>query len=148
MAFSYARVIRFHETDAAGVVYFANVLTLCHEAYEASLAAGGIDLKAFFSGRAVAVPVVHASVDFRRPIFCGDAIAIHLAPTLINDSTFEIAYQLYPDNGQPGDQAATVLAQAVTRHVCIDAKTRQRSALTETLHHWLTQWSAPAPGDD
>ena len=48
-AFVYTRSIRFHETDAAGVVYFANVLVLCHEAYEASLAAAGIDLGEFFS---------------------------------------------------------------------------------------------------
>ena len=48
MAFTLRRVIRFQETDAAGVVYFANLLALCHEAYEASLAHAGIALKPFF----------------------------------------------------------------------------------------------------
>ncbi|MFS8118916.1 MAG: acyl-CoA thioesterase, partial [Microcoleus sp.] len=45
MSFSYTRTVRFQDTDAAGVVYFANVLAMCHEAYEASLAASGINLK-------------------------------------------------------------------------------------------------------
>ncbi|MEO0870141.1 MAG: acyl-CoA thioesterase, partial [Cyanobacteria bacterium J06642_11] len=71
-------VIRFHETDAAGVVYFANILTLCHEAYEASLAAAGMNVRLFFGGGALAVPVVHGSVDFRRPLYCGDEVEIAL----------------------------------------------------------------------
>ena len=34
MAFAYYYTVRFQDTDAAGVVYFANVLRICHEAYE------------------------------------------------------------------------------------------------------------------
>ena len=42
MPFVYHRTIRFADTDAAGVVFFPNYLTICHEAYEESLAAAGI----------------------------------------------------------------------------------------------------------
>jgi 1,4-dihydroxy-2-naphthoyl-CoA hydrolase len=66
MPFTYLRTVHFQDTDAAGVVYFANVLAMCHEAYEASLAASGINLKAFFSNPEVAFPIIHASVDFYR----------------------------------------------------------------------------------
>jgi len=46
---------------------------MCHEACEESLAVSGINLKVFFSNPVVAVPIVHASVDFppyvlRRPV--------------------------------------------------------------------------------
>ena len=80
MPFTYTRTVRFQDTDAAGVVYFANVLAMCHEAYEASLAASGINLKAFFSNPEVAFPIIHASVDFYRPMFAGDRLMIHLTP--------------------------------------------------------------------
>lgn len=60
MAFIYDRTIHFSETDSAGVVYFANILTLCHEAYEASLVASGIELRSFFSSKEIAVPITHA----------------------------------------------------------------------------------------
>lgn len=139
MAFEYRRIIRFHETDAAGVLYFANVLTLCHEAYEASLAAADVDLTVYFSGQDVAVPVVHASVDFRRPMRCGDAIAITLTPEQTQASTFEICYRLHA--------ADRLLATALTRHVCIEAATRQRTTFTPDLNRWLTRWSATAPAD-
>lgn len=140
MVFVHQRIVHFQETDAAGVVYFANVLTFCHEAYEASLAATGIDLKTFFGGSDLAVPVVHASVDFWQPMYCGDRVSLHLTPTQRDRSRFEIQYQLYlPTSEKP-------ISQALTRHVCIDATTRQRVELSAALTHWLTQWqNAPLP---
>ena len=42
--FDYRRRIYLGDTDAAGVVYFAKGLEICHEAYEESLAKAGINL--------------------------------------------------------------------------------------------------------
>src|SRR4028118_1740717 len=95
MPFTYTRTVHFQDTDAAGVVYFANVLAMCHEAYEASLATSGISLKSFFNDPTVAIPIVHASVDFLRPLFCGDQLLIQVIPKSITDSKFEIDYQLF-----------------------------------------------------
>ncbi len=69
MGFIYQRVVRFQDTDAAGVVYFANILAICHEAYEASLADSGINLRLFFGGGNIAVPITHSSADFFVPYF-------------------------------------------------------------------------------
>lgn len=151
MAFVYSRVIRFHETDAAGVVYFANVLTLCHEAYEAALGAAGIDLKTFFSAAGgVAVPITHAEVDFARPLFCGDAIAIILTPKTLDAHRFEITYELVYEAAQepssvvnPDSSASTAgsqlqpLARALTQHVCINTQTRRRHPVTAELVDWI-----------
>lgn len=134
MGFCYPRTIRFHETDAAGVVYFAQVLTLCHEAYEAALAEAGFDLRQFFGGGDLAVPIVHASVDFRRPLYCGDRIEIQVtgqpqAPT--QPERFELTYRLtLVDESSP-------LATALTRHVCIDAANRRPRPLPIELQQWL-----------
>ena len=46
MPFEYQRTVHFADTDAAGVVFFANYLAICHEAYEESLGAAGIGLAA------------------------------------------------------------------------------------------------------
>ncbi len=138
--FIYHRTIRFHETDAAGVVYFANILTLCHEAYEASLANAGINLQDFFGGVTLAVPIVHASVDFRRPLHCGDEVAIALSPHRLNETTFEIRYCL-------SNAAEKTVATALTRHVCIDSTSRQRHPLSPDLAQWL-QLATPPPEAD
>ncbi len=152
MSFYYPRQIRFHETDGAGVVYFANVLTLCHEAYEASLAASQLDLATFFAPRDAVVPVVHGSVDFFRPMHCGDRITIVLTPSPIPKankplSEFEIHYRLLMGNVSDGDDPDVVIAQAQTRHCCINAETRHRRALSDELQAWLLQWQAPETQD-
>jgi 1,4-dihydroxy-2-naphthoyl-CoA hydrolase len=137
--FLYWRTVRFQETDAAGVMYFANGLAICHEAYEASLSASGIDLKAFFKGTLGAVPIVHASVDFLRPISVGDRLEIHLTPEQTRPTEFEIQYQIFleavPDKP---------VIKALTRHVCIDGQARDRQALAPMVITWLSQWSAPS----
>ena len=135
MSFIYQRIVRFHETDAAGVVYFANVLKLCHEGYEASLAASGVNLKTFFGSGAIAVPIVHAEIDFRRPMYCGDGLKINLTPQSHDSSTFEIIYRITDDSAQ-----ARLLANALTRHACIDPTDRHRSPLPPAITQWLHQW--------
>lgn len=46
--FIYSRKIHFADTDSAGVVYFSNLLSICHEAYEEVLLSLGINLSNFF----------------------------------------------------------------------------------------------------
>ncbi|MGG6241086.1 acyl-CoA thioesterase [Nodosilinea sp. AN01ver1] len=132
--------VRFHETDGAGVVYFANELVMCHSAYEASLAAAGIDLGTFFKAETLAYPIAHASIDYRRPLHCGDRVTVHLTPARLDDSSFEIQYQL-----KLGD---TLAAQAVTRHVCISVADRRRHPLSTEMEQWLTRWGDLPPQEE
>jgi 1,4-dihydroxy-2-naphthoyl-CoA hydrolase len=134
MSFTHTRTVRFQETDAAGVVYFANVLTMCHEACEESLAASGINLKSFFTNPSVAIPIVHASVDFFRPMFCGDQLLIKLITKQLSSNEYEIAYQIFPV------AVDKVVAKAITRHVCIDPTSRTRKDLPAEVVEWLEQW--------
>lgn len=129
MSFQYSRTIRFADTDAAGVVYFARLLSICHEAYEESLRQAAIDVQTFFSRGAIAVPITHAEADFRRPLMCGDAITIQLIPRQITPDSFEVQYEVLHEE--------KVVAIALTRHVCIDTATRQRHPLTSRLLQWL-----------
>jgi 1,4-dihydroxy-2-naphthoyl-CoA hydrolase len=129
MPFTYNRSVRFQDTDAAGVVYFANILGICHEAYEESLEAAGIDLKAFFSNPAVAFPIVHANLDFFRPIFCGDKLLISLMPQKLGGEKFEIGYEI--------SLAEVIVAKAITRHVCIDVVSRSKQELPSEIINWL-----------
>src|SRR5208283_4469458 len=90
MAFTYRRTVRFADTDAAGVVFFPNYFAICHEAYEESLAADGIELRSFFSEHAVMVPVSKSQAEYLRPLTCGDRISVLLTPTLLGPDSFAI----------------------------------------------------------
>ncbi|MBE9059647.1 acyl-CoA thioesterase [cf. Phormidesmis sp. LEGE 11477] len=165
MAFRYCRTIRFHETDAAGVVYFANVLTLCHEAYEAALGEAFIDVADFFStSNPLPIPIVHAEASYFKPLRCGDKIAITLAPLRLTPYSYEVRYTLtYQQSGQQSrpethlltqslsaaqSQNERPLATALTRHVCIDKTTRQKQIIDPRLDDWLNEPAAIAAPDD
>jgi 1,4-dihydroxy-2-naphthoyl-CoA hydrolase len=132
MGFVFDHQVRFHETDGAGVVYFANELVMCHTAYEASLAAAGLDIGQFFRAETVAYPIAHVSIDYRRPLRCGDRVSIALTPTGVDDSSFEIQYQV-----KLGESLA---AQALTRHVCIEVASHRRCPLPPDMEQWLARW--------
>ncbi len=137
MSFIHTRTIYFQDTDAAGVVYFANILSICHEAYEASLKATDINLQEFFNNPHQAIPIVHADLDLHRPIYCGDLINIKLSPQTINESEFEINYQIFFP-----DRVNKYLAKAITRHVCIHPLQRNRLPLSESVQQWLDYYSS------
>ncbi len=136
MPFTYQRTIHFADTDAAGVVYFANYLSLCHEAYEESLAAAGIDLKTFFSNNGVVVPVSKSSAEYLRPLVCGDRISISVTPVALSADSYKIDYEITriaSGKGAPAKRAAIVQ----THHVCIGSKDRARVALPADLAAWV-----------
>jgi 1,4-dihydroxy-2-naphthoyl-CoA hydrolase len=134
MRFIYYRTVRLSDTDAAGVIYFARLLSICHEAYEASLETSGIQLRDLIENSSIAIPIASCSADFFRPIFCTDKLAIHLSSQLLKQNEFEIDYLVYGQSISP-----ECLAKAKTRHVCIDLATRRRNALPESMTQWLVQ---------
>ena len=125
---SYSRTIRLVDTDAAGVIYFASLLSICHEAYEDRLIQSGINLKTFFRETDAALPIVHGEIDFFQPLFCGDRITIQMIPTQINDHSFEISYQIF--SPQSPDKK---IAQGKTKHVCINSLSRQKISLSAPI---------------
>ncbi len=128
----YYRTIHFSDTDAAGVVYFAALLSICHEAYENALQVKGIDLNTFFTSSDIAIPIVHADIDFYQPLFCGDRIQIHLQTIQLNETEFEIKYQVFFENNLD-----KLIAKATTKHVSINSKLRQRTPLSLSIIKWL-----------
>ena len=127
------RRVRFGDTDAAGVVNFAHLLRWCHEAYEESLERFGVAAAEVFptpgSLLEVALPIVHCSADYLRPLVCGDAITIRLEPARLDLGSFEVRYSF-----TSSDQA---VAKGLTRHLAIENPSRRRCALPTTINRWL-----------
>lgn len=134
MPFAYQRTIHFADTDAAGVVFFANYLAICHEAYEESLAAAGIELVSFFAANEVVVPIAKSSADYLRPLRVGDKIRVTVAPALLTENSFAIDYEL-TRLGSPEKLAG----RARTEHVCTSSSLRSRAPLPAALAVWVRQ---------
>jgi 1,4-dihydroxy-2-naphthoyl-CoA hydrolase len=132
MPFSYPRTIHFADTDAAGVVFFANYLALCHEAYEEALAATGINIARFFADHGVIIPIAHSTADYLRPMACGEKIRVTITPVALSENSFALDSTI-TKLGPPEKLAARIR----TEHVCIDAKTRARADLPAQLAAWV-----------
>jgi len=132
MPFHYDRTVHFADTDAAGVVFFANYLAICHEAYEESLAASGVDLRRFFADHGVVIPVTRSEAEYSRPLACGDRLRVSVQPALLSDDAYEIRFEI-TRLGPPAKRAGRVR----TEHVCISSATRGRKALPEPLLGWV-----------
>ncbi|MGK7893576.1 MAG: acyl-CoA thioesterase [Xenococcus sp. (in: cyanobacteria)] len=128
MSFIYHRTIYLADTDAAGVIYFANALKICHEAYETWLTEIGINLSQMLKQKQMVIPIVHADIDFFRPIVCGDQLQINLELKLIQDNEFLINYQIFKREflNKP-------VAIAKTKHVCINPQLRSRIPLPKLI---------------
>ncbi len=132
MPFIYERTIHFSDTDAAGVVFFANYLSICHEAYEEALAAAGLPVRTFFSNTEVMVPVSKSSADYLRPLYCGDKVRVSVTPTLINENSFAIEYDIVRLR-----TSEKLAGHVRTAHLCIHSTTREHAALPPALLAWI-----------
>jgi 1,4-dihydroxy-2-naphthoyl-CoA hydrolase len=127
------RTVRFGDTDAAGVMHFPQLLHWCHEAYEESLERFGITaIEVFPTPEArpeIALPIVHCSAEFFKPLVCGDPLAIALEPRRLDPSCFEVIYR-FSSNGM-------AVAQGLTRHLAIDSREQQRRSIPAAVNRWL-----------
>lgn len=132
MPFAYSRTVHFPDTDAAGVVFFARYLSICHEAYEEALAAAGVPLATFFADHGVVVPVAKSEATYLRPLECGDKLRIDLAPRALSENSYAIDYVIWK-LGAAEKRAAVIR----TEHVCISSKTRERLPLPAPVAAWV-----------
>jgi 1,4-dihydroxy-2-naphthoyl-CoA hydrolase len=136
MAFEHNLRVRFQHTDPAGIVFFANVLVYCHEAYEELLRAGGMPLEEFLGKREQILPLGHAEVTFKRPMRVGQLVRIRVSVGRLGERSFRLEYDLCDEAGQH-------LATAATVHVSVDPSTHQSTAIPPTLRTLLQQHTTP-----
>ena len=134
MPFDYTRTIHFPDTDAAGVVFFANYLSICHEAYEEALGAAGLDVAIFFSANAIVVPIAKSTAEYLRPLRVGDKVRVTVRPEPLSENSFALNYELTRLN-----PIAKLAARVRTEHVSTSLQLRERVPLPAALAAWVNQ---------
>jgi 1,4-dihydroxy-2-naphthoyl-CoA hydrolase len=133
MPFHHHRTVRLADTDAAGVVFFARTLALCHEAYEEALAGAGLDLNDFLGRADVVVPISRSEADYKRPLRVGEKVRISVSPTPLTEHSFAVRYEI-TKLGSVEKTAAVVR----TEHVCTSISRHERTALPPALAAWVS----------
>jgi 1,4-dihydroxy-2-naphthoyl-CoA hydrolase len=115
--FEYRFRIALHDTDAAGVLFFAHLFRHAHDAYEAWMASIGFPLDAMIRDGQLRLPLVHAEADYRRPMRHGDEVRVQLEVADVGERKFRLRYRFLTADDE-------LAASAETVHAGVDANAR------------------------
>jgi acyl-CoA thioester hydrolase len=113
MKHRYEYQIIFGDTDQMGVVYYANYLRFFEGARASYWRALGRSYKDLEQAQ-VAMPVVEAHCNYRRPAYYEDVLAVATEVTDVRAASLRFVYAVHR-----GD---TLLAEGYTRHAVIDPR--------------------------
>lgn len=117
--------IALHDTDAAGVLFFAHLFRHAHDAYEAMMARIGWPVDELIRERQLALPLVHAEADYRHPMRHGDQVDVTVELKDLGDRRFSLTYGFFSDDRE--------VATALSVHVGIEPRTGKSQALPTSL---------------
>lgn len=121
--------VKLHDTDAAGILFFANHFRIAHSTYESFMKSIGCGLDYIIRESDYLLLIVHAEADYKRSLFLGDNFTISLKAE-IGRTSFVLAYSFTDAQGNVASILRTV-------HVAIDKKTREKIPLPEKVRQGL-----------
>ena len=125
MFISYNKV-RMHDTDMAGILYFAKQFRFVHDALEDLVEKEGFSFDHLFNNSNFVFVIVHAEADYLTPVKVGDLLEVHVEVENLGNSSFTMVYRIFKTND-------VLMGKAKTVHVCLDAKTRQKTPIPDKL---------------
>ena len=117
--------IYWEDTDAGGVVYYANYLKFMERCRTDWLRALGIDQQLLRAARQLQFAVVNVSVDFLRPAVLNDEILVTAALERLSGATFTFKQTILRGDVQ--------LIDASTRVACLDSGTLKPRPIPKDL---------------
>ena len=133
--FSFALRVYYEDTDAAGVVYYANYLRFMERARTEWLESLGFPLAAFEQEHRISFVVHRAEVDFLRPARLNDRLEITVDTRNRGASRLVVAQQVLRDG--------SALVNAQITLACVDAARWRAARIPAPLARLLPSASPP-----
>jgi 1,4-dihydroxy-2-naphthoyl-CoA hydrolase len=125
--------VSFKDTDASGVIFFANQLVFAHDALEKFMGEIGHGFRSIMDEGSFLLPIVHAEADYSQPVTVGDLLTVELSVARLGTSSVTIDYKL---NKDPVGQIGTCR----TIFVAVDRASGQKISLPESLRQSLAEY--------
>ncbi len=125
--------VRMHDTDMAGIIYFAKVFRIVHDALEDLLHDEGLIYQDLFTSSDWAFVIAHAESDYIKPMRVGDKLHIHVVCEKIGTRSFTMGYKIYKDETK-------LMATARTVHVTIQPKEHKSVPIPDSLRASLKKY--------
>ena len=106
--YNYQTKIKLHETDAAGLLFFANQFKIIHDAYEGLLEELGFGFPDLLKDHDFFLPIVHAESDFKKPTHGGDRITVQTSLQELGRTSFTLRHEILNEQGETAAIVTTV----------------------------------------
>ncbi|HMH60158.1 MAG TPA: tol-pal system-associated acyl-CoA thioesterase [Bradyrhizobium sp.] len=122
--------VYYEDTDAAGVVYYANYLKYLERARTEWLAAAGVTLSALEIEHNAVFVVHRLEIDYRRPAHLGDSLTVSLAPVERTRVRLVVAQDILRND--------ELISSARVTLACLDRRTWRPVVIPECIpgHAW------------
>jgi len=120
--------VYWEDTDAGGIVYYANYLKYLERARSEWLRARGVSQRALALDPGVLFSVVSLEARYRRPARLDDLLAISCEPARDGGASFAFAQRIWRDSSRQ-----ELLLEAGVRIACLDASSLKPRRLPEVL---------------
>src|SRR5690554_3575768 len=119
--FSWPVRVYYEDTDAGGIVYYANYLKFCERARTEWLRALGVEQDGWLDEK-IGFVVRHVSLELRAPARFNDFLTVTVVPTRIRKASIECMQEVRNVNGQ-------VLCVAEVKAACVNLATMKPVAI-------------------
>lgn len=126
-AFSWRIRVYYEDTDAGGVVFYANYLKFFERARTEWLRAAGIGQQALLKTDHVMFVVKSTAVDYHAPARLDDEIDLTVRIARLGKASVEFSQQAW----RVGTEAMQLIAAGKIRVACVDAKRFRPAAIPE-----------------
>lgn len=134
MVFVSKNQVRMHDTDAAGILYFARQFRFVNDALEDYLESEKITYYQMFNHEKVVLVIVHCEADFYKSLFVGNKLEVVVSCERIGKSAFTLLYQIYR---LPPEGERELVGVARTVHCAIDYTTREKVDIPPNIRNML-----------
>lgn len=124
--------VRMHDTDMAGILYFARQFRFAHDALEDFVESLGLTFDQVFHRENFVFVIVHAEADYLAPLRVGDKLDIELSIEKLGNTSFTVLYHIYKKD-------KTLIGKVKTVHVTLDARTRNKIPIPLHFRSFLQQ---------
>ena len=130
LLFSSTFTTRIHDIDAAGVMFYARYFYHSHDAYEDLLKSHNFTIKKILQEN-ILLPISHTEAQFKSPIRLNESISINIYLAGLKKHSFSLEYHFI-------DASDKLIAQLLTRHVCLSQNNQEHQELPYLLQQILT----------
>ncbi|MGA8008968.1 MAG: tol-pal system-associated acyl-CoA thioesterase [Thiomonas sp.] len=132
--------VYWEDTDAGGIVYYANYLKFFERARTEWMRSLGLSQSALAAQSGLVFVVADVQLRYASPARLDDALQVQLRVQDLGPASLQVAQQAWRTDAQGAP--ATLLCEATVRVGCVQVASMKPARIPAELRDYITRWAA------